>query len=123
MNSVSFKNGPASGKTLRLYRAPYFLRVVWSPGLQDWDALDLLDDEPCVDEKLVAYRMAGQPMRMHLNYGGGRGEWLDSVEYVAVDPQPADEDMRMTDAWHRWTAAHAPENTINPLRKDGHEKE
>lgn len=100
-----FEGGPAQGQTLMLKRSPILLRVVL--GLEGFDALDQLGDEPRPDERVYLYRLQREPGWMHLNCRGTKnpkagGRYpVATYEYLPSD-QPPDEAMRSTHAWVAW---------------------
>lgn len=101
---IRFKNGPAAAKTLRLHRAPLFLRVVIA---QDGtvDALDNLDNEPRDDEAIHVYRRDGEPGTVHIDgtrNGRRFSEWLITAEYRLHREQPTDETARNNVKWTAW---------------------
>lgn len=110
---TSFQDGPAAGKTLMLKRAPFFLRVTVGPILDDTDAsnakidaLDQLDDVPTATEQLFCYRLTAKPTSCHIRASKGRGGFFAIGNYVLVDPQPADAQMRDRAAWQAWVEAN-----------------
>lgn len=111
-----FDDGPAKGTTLRLMRAPYFLRVCVGPVLDDTDnrpnidALDQVVDVPRPHEQLFAYQLTGPAGWMHVKASGGRGGFSTMATYRLVEQQPTDDEMRNQKNWERWCEAHRPEN-------------
>ena len=104
-----FLDGPAQGVTLYLKRAPVYLRAVQGPDgpthTGDWDALDQLDDSPRSGERVVVYRLEGEPTWMHVNRRGRHGSGVfRGGNYRVVTPQPAEDQVRSTSAWQRWVA-------------------
>jgi len=85
-----FLDGPASGTTLMLRRAPIMLRAVCGPN-GEWDALDQLDDDPKADERIVVYVMVGVPMNFHVCARRSKGSGFYSAgDYrVLADQQSA----------------------------------
>lgn len=94
-----FLDGPAKGQTLMLRRAPVFLRAVQGPS--GWDALDQLDDTPAANERIVVYRLIGEPTWMHVRMTKGGGIFRGGT-YRVVDPQPPEDVLRQTAAWRAW---------------------
>jgi len=104
---INFHEGPAHGKTLLLKRSPIFLRVVID-GNGNIDALDALDDIPADEESIYCYKVdESKPIsRVHILTGnpGRKGSgWFISADYNYFDEQPADDQMRSTEAWRKWT--------------------
>lgn len=109
-----FLDGPASGVSLVLGRAPLLLRVVQSAG-GEWDALDQIDDAPAPGETIHLYWIATrQPRVAFLDYqdrtGRRRGQRMESADYVAYPAPPPDEVMRDNQRWRAWCDAN--EQTI-----------
>ncbi len=96
---TTFQNGPAAGQRLMLHRAPIFLRVVEAAG--KWDALDQLNDNPSVHEKLHAYVLAAKPGMCHIRASKGGG-FYPIAEYRLVEPQPPESEMRYGKIWCDW---------------------
>lgn len=117
---ASFLDGPARDVRLLLKRAPEFLRAVMAPG-GEWDALDQLDDTPKATEKIVAYRMVGKSSRFHLcRSPRSMSGWYYEADYRVVCPQPADAEMRTTDAWRKWcTSQNREEEPVDPAPTQG----
>lgn len=101
-----FHQGPADGTSLLLQRAPRFLRVVVDPAGKV-DALDQLDDTPADDETIHVYEIQTEPIRAHMNFGGGRGGWYQMADYAHFPEQPSDHEVRTTEAWQAWVQATA----------------
>lgn len=103
---IRFKDGPASGLTLTLRRAPLYLRVVFNRKTDEWDALDQLDDVALPHElPIVAYRRVGAAGACFLDWtekGRRRGGRFTMATYEVVDPQPDDATARDTGAWRGW---------------------
>ncbi len=107
---TSFEGGPAAGVVLELRRAPLYLRVVFRTDLMgdgaEFDALDLLSDEPRDHERVVVYRRKAPAGTLHLDYsdkqGRRRGRWMTLAEYVYVEDQPDAECVRDTTNWRAW---------------------
>lgn len=96
-----FEDGPAKGQVLMLKRAPYFLRVTEADG--KWDALDQLDDEPSLSERLFAYELMGKPGVVFMRPGGT----YPAALYRFVERQPTDLQMRDGRAWALWVEGTA----------------
>ena len=109
---TTFEDGPAKGQHLMLQRAPRFLRVVEAHG--KWDALDLPTDTPNPEEKLYAYQVGSYLGMCHLNRGRGRGGFYPIASYRYVNAQPADGEMRTSEAWARWCSAQPTTNNDQP---------
>ena len=104
---TKFIDGPAHGVTLQLKRAPRFLRVVFSTNPKEpWDALDQLEDTPTIHEMLYAYEVEGEVGRYHILRRPTGSGWYMIANYRFIPEQPADEEMRETDAWRQWCEAH-----------------
>lgn len=99
-----FHEGPANGQVLQLRRAPRFLRIVVDPAGKV-DGLDQLDDTPADNETIHVYERQTEPVRAHLNFGGGRGGWFEMADYAHFPQQPQDHEVRATDAWQAWVQA------------------
>lgn len=101
-------------KSLRLKRAPKYLRFCVKPGRcghsQEVDALDLLEDEADPRETLYAAILVERGT-MHLDmveHGRRVGKWYDTAEYRLLDPQPEDAVMRDNSKWQAFCyAEHA----------------
>ncbi len=106
MAMTTFEDGPAKGQHLMLKRAARFLRVVEANG--KWDALDQLFDTPEPTETLYAYEIIGPPGMCHLNCGRDGGSWYPIATYRFVKVQPADAEMRSTEAWGKWCEQQPP---------------
>lgn len=105
--STKFLDGPASGITLALQRAPTLLRVVRTPE-GHWDALDLLDDAPEPGEEVTVYRLQGTPGSMHLHGtkdGKRWGRWEMIAEYQVWAVQPDAATTRSNRKWREWCKA------------------
>lgn len=104
---IEFLDGPARGVVLELRRIPTLLRVVQQG--KEFDALDQLDDEPRVGEKITVYRRVKQG-RVHIcNRGRGkRSGWYFTASYRVLQRQPADDQVRTTEAWRQWADCHQP---------------
>ena len=98
-----FQDGPAVGQALMLHRAARFLRVTKSivSGVDKWDALDQLEDQPKPNETLFAYEIVNKPIMCHVNAGRRTG-FYPMAKYKFVNPQPTDADMRTEEAWDAW---------------------
>jgi len=101
---TTFEDGPAKGVVLMLHRSPRFLRITVRPmpGTGKpfpWDALDQLDDTPTPDETLHVYERTDTGAVIHRR---GTYGCLPVASYRYVADQPADADMRTTEAWRRW---------------------
>lgn len=102
---TTFEDGPAKGQCLMLKRSPRFLRVTQHLHPKEtWDALDRLEDEPLVQEKLLAYERVGKPGVCHIHKRGGGG-FYTMASYRFVPTQPSDEQMRTVSAWREWCLA------------------
>ena len=97
--------GMFRGPSLRLERLPRFLRFVVRGS--DWktlDALDQLDDKPEPGETVIAAEWT-RKTTVHIDRvkdGKRIGEWLDEVTYEYVEPQPSQDVLRDSEAWHQW---------------------
>jgi len=103
-----FSDGPAAGHTLRLRRAPIYLRVTRDPA-GGIDALDQAGDRPCPDEALFAYRQQSYDGSVHINswdsQGRRTGGFFPMATYALIDPQPDEATMRSLASWQEWTEA------------------
>lgn len=106
--SSLFLDGPAKDQSLELRRTPRFLRVTRAPDLK-LDALDQLEDEPRAYETLMAYEIAGKPMRGFIDGAKYRGPFV-VASYRLVEPQPEDAEMRTIERWHAWCLRKRDEN-------------
>lgn len=103
---IRFKDGPAAGQTLVLNRAPFLLRVVQQG--KEFDALDLLEDEPTSEERIHAYVLIEGPLCAHLKLAKpARSGFYLLATYAAVPAQPRDKDMRTAAVWRAWCEANA----------------
>lgn len=105
---ISFRLGPAGGKSLDLRRAPVLLRVVID---QDGtvDALDQPDDEPKSTETIHVYVRTGEASH---GFACSRGRGCQPVviaEYVHLLSQPADDVARDNVSWQAWAERTAAE--------------
>jgi hypothetical protein len=100
---ITFEDGPAQGASLSLNRAPIWLRVVIAAD-GNVDALDQLDEEPRLDERVEVYRIARGPMRgFACGRGAGGSSSFLSAAYRHV-PQPPEvlDEIRETGGWRDW---------------------
>ncbi len=100
---TTFKNGPASGKSLMLKRAPHFLRVTQCGDAID--ALDQIEDSPRADEALTAYEIVGKATSCHLRLCGNARKasgFYMMATYTMVFPQPDEATMRDNELWRQW---------------------
>lgn len=105
LNRCSFVDGPAVGTLLQLQRAPLMLRLV-QDAKGEWDALDLLTDKPQEDETIHVYRATGGGTRIHIKAASRKDSgWFQMLEYREW-PNPGDEHLRTTKAWHEWCDAN-----------------
>lgn len=100
-----FLDGPAAGTSLLLKRAPQLLRVVQDTN-STFDALDQLHDTPALGERITVYERVTKPSTVHINAGRKGCGWFQIAEYRAIDPQPADADVRVTIRWREWARAY-----------------
>lgn len=105
-----FHDGPANGQTLLLGRAPRFLRVVETAG--KFDALDQLTDEPTEQEAIHVYEIQTEPIVAFVDgtdpvTGRRFGRRVEIADYAWMPDQPADHDVRTTEAWQAWVTATA----------------
>lgn len=107
---TKFTNGPAVGITLQLQRSPLFLRAVRDLD-GNWDALDLLDDAPKVNEDVFVYRLLENHGMVHIDgrdkQGRRFGKWLAHATYEYHGTQPSLEQGRETERWQRWAHEQA----------------
>ncbi len=108
---TTFTGGPAEGHILMLRRAPQYLRVVVAPG-NKVDALDQLDDTPAAEERIHVYELQEFRGSVHIT----RSPRSQSGNYVAatyrhLEPQPAESEVRETEAWRDWTRRAAAART------------
>lgn len=102
-----FINGPAKGINLSLGRSPYFLRAVRDPRGK-WDALDKIDDEPALEEEIHVYRIASEPIIMHVDgrdskTGKRYGRWTSIAE-------PSSSQGKQLAILRRWTVSITTKN-------------
>lgn len=110
--SVTLRATVARNCTLELKRTPKFLRFVFDPKANKWDALDQLDDEPRPEEHLFAARLVDTGSLHVDGYRDGKrcGWWYRTATYELVNLQPDDATMRNRAAWQKWaTEANAKE--------------
>lgn len=108
---IRLLDGPGAANTIRLRRAPIYLRITFDGEM--WDGLDQLDDTPRANEKVFAYikvadhgnvHVCGQDPKTRKRWGG----WYHHAEYRVIAPQPDDATMRDNERWREWThAEHA----------------
>lgn len=101
---TTFLDGPAKGVTLRLRRAPVYLRAVTSAG--KWDALDQLDDRASEDETVFAYELVGEPTWYHIRAARGQSGCFRGGDYRLTQPQPDEAILRDTTQWQSWATSH-----------------
>lgn len=105
-----FHQGPADGQSLMLARAPRFLRVVVGPN-NKIDALDQLTDTPAETEEIHVYEIQTEPVAAFIDGTGkdGRrfGRAVQIADYAWLPEQPADHEVRTTEAWQAWVQATA----------------
>lgn len=104
--SVLFIDGPAEDQRLSLRRAPFLLRVtrLGAPGEKlQFDALDMVDDEPMGYEDLFAYVLIEGPTRCFIRTSKRGAGGLHMIATYKMSPiQPTDPDMRTRKAWVAW---------------------
>lgn len=106
---TTFESGPAEGHMLMLRRTPRFLRVVVAPG-NKIDALDQLDDNPAPNERIHVYVVIESLGMIHISRRPrSQSGTYASARYRHVEPQPADHEIRETEAWRDWTRRAASE--------------
>lgn len=108
---ITFKQGPADGKTLSLQRVPVYLRVVVD-GAGNIDALDQLDDTPRPGETIYVYKILNHAGTVHIDRrdpktGRRVGEWMQMATYQLMEEQPTQEQARDTATWQNWVAEQA----------------
>lgn len=109
--SVQFLDGPASGTTVGLRRAPNYLRVVIGANGKV-DALDLLSDTPREDEKIHVYQLAKARFTLGDDVfvctddgqGGSRPAAVADADYCHR-PDVDGEQFRETVVWRTWASA------------------
>ena len=94
---TTFLDGPAQGEALQLKRTPVYLRVVQNGPV--FDALDQLGDEPEETELIYVYQITG-PVQAWTLTPQGR---IPVATYRHVQPQPHDQQVRLTHCWRAWT--------------------
>ena len=104
---VSIADGPASGNSFELARAPLFLRVTHDAAAGTFDALDKLDDSPHDGETITAYRR-GETGTVHVDYcRPKRIGWYTTAEYHLIDPQPSAAILCDNSLWKKWAMQKA----------------
>lgn len=98
------------GAPLALHRTPLYLRFVVIAsrcGRLQWDALDLLDDEPDAKEQVIAaQRRSMDTVHIDRTIKGRRvGTWHHSAWYQVCDPQPPEDVKRDRERWQAWCQA------------------
>lgn len=104
-----FHQGPADGEMLMISRAPRFLRVVVGPN-NKIDALDLLEDTPAPEEEIHIYEIQTEPITAFVDgtkNGRRFGRAVQIADYAYFPEQPADHEVRTTEAWQAWVQATA----------------
>lgn len=99
-----FQDGSAHGTVLMLKRAPLFLRVV-TDSKGKIDALDQITDTPADNETIEVYRREGQSGACFIDRtenGRRVGEAFTNATYRYLPNQPADDQVRSTEAWQSW---------------------
>jgi hypothetical protein len=106
---ITFLDGPAAEKKgLCIRRAPLFLRVVvkTEAGKPVWDALDQLQDQPAIEEKVYAYRLVKAEGHVHVcRRPRGSGYFVIATYRLVDDPQPTEEELRSSRKWQAWCEA------------------
>lgn len=101
----TFHGGPLDGVALVLRRSPPLLRAVYCSRRDEFDALDLLDDQVAKSETPYAYHRVGEPVVMMMDWTEGgrrRGGRVSSAEYCFIDSQPPEPVMRDNQSWQAW---------------------
>lgn len=101
---ITFENGPAVGHTLKLSRAPRFLRVCRSPQLT-FSALEKPDDRAAIADTLIAYEIASSRTPR------GTVDANPVASYRMVQDQPDDAVMRDAEKWKAWATERAAKKT------------
>lgn len=110
---ITFKDGPAAGKTLAVRSAPILLRAVRAPD-GTWDALDQPNDQPRPDEFIAVYRRDGEVTTAHINRGRAGSGWYALADYVLHDRQPDDATASDGAKWRAWAASQIEAPTLLP---------
>lgn len=108
---ITFKQGPADGKSLNLQRVPIYLRVVVDDA-GAIDALDQIDDSPRPSETVYAYKLLEHRGTAHIDgrdpkTGKRYGKWIQIASYQLCEDQPTPEESRDTTAWQSWVMTQA----------------
>lgn len=105
---ITFSGGPLDEKSLRLDRAPYFVRgILCDDG--SVDALSELSDTIRMHETPSAYVMIEGPFRAFVRSSKpGAGGLYIKATYKFVQPQPALEEMMDNSRWAAWCESHRP---------------
>lgn len=104
---IRFLDGPASGVTLTLRRAPIFLRVVTKDGT-NWDALDEKGDEWRHGERVYVYILQDRPTAVHMKCARKADSGFYAAgEYRHLDEEIAPGTLRDNESWTLWCRDHA----------------
>jgi len=111
---ITLLDGPASGTTLALRRAPIFLRVVIDTGGKV-DALDQLDDTPKQSESIHVYHRQGSTgvvfaCRRFYRPPSQRSPGCicsQVAEYRLHEHQPTDDIARDAHHWRAWVVTES----------------
>lgn len=98
-----FLDGPAIYQTMRIRRAPVFLRITEKNG--QFDALDQFGDEAQPGETLHCYVLAERPGSIHIQARGNAGGFYPLAKYRLSEEQPSQEQMRDQAQWEAWVEA------------------
>ena len=97
---TTFEDGPAKDKTFILRRSPLFLRVVQQQ--DEWDALDLIDDQPQENESIFVYERNGKPGACFIDGPKVSGLYATARYRLLHPPFPLDDELRDNEAWQKW---------------------
>lgn len=105
---ITLLDGPGQGRHLLLRRAPLLLRIVHDDA-GNWDACDLLGDEPDGQEAILVYYLASRRGAVHIDF-----TWFPIADYRLFAELPDDATLRDTERWRAWALAHA--DTVRQMR-------
>lgn len=112
---VKLLDGPATGQTLMLHRAPLLMRVTRDRAGR-WDALDNPDDTVSLEETVFVYRRTGTAGTVHLNAGKASGFYA-LAEYHYWHGHPVSPyAFKFNSGWQSWARLHQYTPTPPPCR-------
>lgn len=100
---IHLTDGPGAGKDFHAQRTPAFLRVVVDRH-DNWNVLDLIEDEPTREEEIFVYRRVSSEHRCYRNGNRELSGWHCNYVNVPIDTgQKAS--LRYNHRWQQWATA------------------